>query len=284
MLGYIIGGLIVFCAVLVAVRWYYGTKRRYKQAVTKALEDTQDSKVEVITKDMLAGLPKALQTYLKQVGVIGKPRVKWFHVTMSGEMCINKDMPYAPVKADQYTFLDSGVRLFYMTMALKGLTINGLHHYHQSDAFMKVKILDLIQVVHQRGHDMQRAETVTYFNDLCIMAPGGLLEEDITWTELSERCIEGNLRKHGHEVRAVLTFNEDGMIENFISNDRIAVQMNGHKDQVPWSTPIYAYGQVGDFYQGTKGDAVWHYPDGDFTYIRLNIEDIEMNQPLFKKP
>jgi len=46
---------------------------------------------------------------------------------------------------------------------------------------------------------------------------------------------------------------------------------------LPWHTPVTAYGEMDDYRIPVKGSAVWALEDGDFTYIDLEITDIEYN-------
>jgi len=270
---------IVFALMIgLFIRWYFGTKKLFKESIKHELREIPAKKADLINEGDLELLPELIKNYLHNAKVVGTPRVKFFQVTMTGNMRIERDIAFAPVKATQYTFVTSGTRLFYMTMNFKGLPISGLHHYNALGAFMRIKILDLFKVADHSGDQMQLTETVTYFNDLCIMAPGALLEEDIEWAVLDRHRVKGTLRKHGHAVSAELSFNDEGMLENFISEDRLSVNADGNYDSMPWSTPMCGYGEVGQFYLPNKGEAIWHYPDDEFSYIRLDIEQVTINE------
>lgn len=270
--------LLGIILLVLFIHWNYGLKKEYKKVVLKAIESESSSQTDIITEGELKDLPIPLQKYLKNTGIIGKAHVKYFHVQMTGGMRLDKDQALKPCKVDQYTFTESGRRLFYMTMKIKGISISGLHHYNALDAFMKIKILDLLKIVDHSGQMMQRAETVTYFNDLCLMAPGALLREDIDWETIDPDHVKGTLRKHGHQVSAILSFNDLGMLDNFISEDRMVINKEGQYIKMPWSTPMHAFGPVGDYYLPKEGQAVWHYPQGDFSYIKLKIDNVSINQ------
>ncbi|MGX8794812.1 DUF6544 family protein [Fusibacter sp. JL298sf-3] len=271
------GLVIVFTLSLsiVLIREHFGMKRLFKTEAQKMFSSVDNV---LITEEDLCQLPEQVQKYLKKVGVIGKPRVRTFHVKMTGEIQFKQDGNYYALNAEQYTSVESGVRLFYMTMTYNGLPINGFHHYSSSDAVMQIKILDLIKIVAYSGCQLQRAETVTYFNDLCIMAPAALLEETIRWEVIDKRRVKGILIKHGHEVAAVLHFNEDCMLVNFESEDRIDVHADSIQNSTLWSTPMTSFDTIGEYYLPSRGAAIWHYPSHDFTYIRLNIKNVMVNR------
>lgn len=250
------------------------TKKQYTEAVEQAFASVKLKRDVIYEKDILH-LPDPLQAYLKLAGVIGKTRMSYFKITMAGEMKLDRKKPYAPIKATQYTFLDQGIRLFYITMRYKGLPISGIHHYKEDDALMTIKLLDLVTVANYSGEQMQRAETVTYFNDLCLMAPGALIDEDITWEVLDHKHVKAIFNKHGHTISATLVFDDEGMLCDFISPDRMAIDSKGNMENILWSTPMSSKRPLGDYYLADEGYAVWHYPDGQFPYIHLKFEDIK---------
>lgn len=268
---------IFILITLLGIRWIFSIKRIYNIALAKELESLLIEDKELITEKDLEKLPDLIKEYLIKSETIGKPKVKYFKAEFEGRMRMGKNNDFYPVKATQYNFIKSGTRIFFMEMNYKGIDIKGLHYYHAKDALMKIKILDLIKVVDKSGAKMQKAETVTYFNDLCIMAPGALIDEDITWEVLSEESIRGTLRKHENTVSAILKFNAEGMLENFISDDRFI--SNGDEfENISWSTPMSSHSYVNDYFLPNKGQAIWHYPDKELSYIEIDIKDVRINE------
>jgi len=271
-----LGGLLIVTLIFFVIRWYFGTSRQYCNEVEKALKEVEVVN-QLITEEDLKVMPELVMNYLIKVGVIGKPRVEYFKVEMTGAIKLEKEMPFGDIVVEQYSFLSTGKRIFKILMKYKGIPVNGLHYYHADDAMMIGKILDSVKVLDASGEVMHKAETVTYFNDLCIMAPAGLLEEEIEWESLDDRKVRGTLSKHGYKVSAVLTFNNEGMLVDFISEDRLAANKDGSYDSIPWSTPMHGFAQVGDYYLPNEGVAVWHYPNNDYEYIQLKINHVSIN-------
>ncbi len=114
-------------------------------------------------------------------------------------------------------------------------------------------------------------------NDLVLFAPGALLDEPISWKTLNSSQVQATLTKHDISVSATLTFDKKGQLINFESTDRYDFTDASNPIKAPWSTPIHAYGQFGPYALMAKGEAIWHYPKGDFTYITLEPVTIEIN-------
>ena len=107
--------IIVILAMLIVVyRYYSGTHRAYKTNVSEALKGIEASKQPIITEEELIDLPVVVQNYLKYVGVVGKNKISQFILEVDGQMRLDKEKDWAPVKAEQTTFIHQGIRLFYI--------------------------------------------------------------------------------------------------------------------------------------------------------------------------
>jgi len=51
-----------------------------------------------------------------------------------------------------------------------GIPAVGLHIYKNAKASMTVKMLGLFKIVDTKSEKVNQAETVTHFNDMCLMA------------------------------------------------------------------------------------------------------------------
>jgi hypothetical protein len=138
-------------------------------------------------------------------------------------------------------------------------------------------VAELFKVVDIRGEELTKAETVTLLNDMCIFAPGSLIDKRLTWKEIDSLSAKVILTNGKYIVSAILYFNEAGELVNFISDDRSALQDDGSMKQVRWSTPVSAYQEFEGRKIPTVGKTIWHYPEGDFTYGVFMLKRIKYN-------
>lgn len=267
-------GIIGLIILVLLVRNLTGTSNNYQRNRERIKSHTISDYSQIIEEEDLEKLPLLISNYLRYVGVVGKERVTFFEADIAGQMKLDRSKDWAPIKAHQTSSIDQKTRLFYMTMAYNGIPINGLHHFESGSASMVVKILDLIKVADNTGLEMDQSETVTYFNDLCVFAPGALLDADVVWEEIDEFSIKGTFTNEGVSVSADLYFDEEGKLINFISNDRYSINEDGSLSLIPWSTPIECYEDFHGYRLVAKGQAIYHYPEGDFAYIEMRINDV----------
>jgi hypothetical protein len=85
----------------------------------------------LITEGDLEDLPELIKNYLLKAGDLARSRVRYFRVAMTGEMKMDWEKTFAPFQVNQYTFINSGARVFYIIIKYKGIPIAGLHHYYR---------------------------------------------------------------------------------------------------------------------------------------------------------
>ncbi len=270
-------GTIANVIILVAVVLNGGSYRfekGYQKDVKENLQRTNTLKTGLLTEPDLVLLPGPVQHYLRYTGVIDKPKVKNVRIVFEGQMR-EKGKDFFPFTCQQYNFFDEPTRLFFMKATMKGFTVPGYHKYSHATAMMDIRLFGLFPVVQKSGKDMDKAETVTLFNDMCLMAPATLIDKRITWQAIDSNSAKAIFTNDGITVSAILYFNEQGQLIDFISNDRDV-------NQYPFSTPVRNYKNINGINVMTYGEAIWHYPDGKFVYGKFNLKEIEYNVSALK--
>jgi hypothetical protein len=230
----------------------------------------------VVTEADLASLPPLMQTYLRRVGAVGRPRVRSMRVLFNARMRSSATSPWMQSTATQYEFFAPPARLFYMNAALFGVPFDIFHRYVDSAATFQVRIASLFSMVDKSGPILTRAETVTLMNDIVVMAPAAVLDLPFTWETIEERSLLATFTNAGNTVSAALTFDAAGDLVGFLSNDRTQEDATGSRN-VPWSTPISGYREVDGIRIGTRGDANWVETSGEWTYGKFEIRSIAYN-------
>jgi hypothetical protein len=231
-----------------------------------------------VTDADLAPLPDLVQRYLRFVGVIGKDRVFNFRASFSGEIATSRDAGLSPFQAEQFTFFEPPTRLFLIEAARAGIPFQALHQYVGREATMRVRVASLIPVVHAAGPEMNRSETVTMFNDMCLLAPATLIDPGIGWQVIDTSSVRATFSNAGNTISALLSFAADGSLANFSSDDRSQTSDGKSYLLYRWSTPVRNYREYHGFRLAAEGDATWHEPAGDFTYVKMKLRDIQYNR------
>ncbi|HEY4954037.1 MAG TPA: DUF6544 family protein, partial [Gemmatimonadaceae bacterium] len=228
----------------------------------------------LVTEADLAPLPSLMQAYLREVGAVGRPRVRNLRVTFNAQMRSSATSPWMQSTATQYEFFDPPARLFHMNASRAGLPLDVFHRYMDGAATFQVRIAGLIPMVDKHGAGLTNDETVTLMNDVLVMAPAAVLDLPFTFETTGERTLRATFHNAGYTVSAVLTFDGAGDLVGFESADRAHDREGG---AATWSTPISGYRQVDGIRIGALGDANWIEPSGEWTYGRFQIMSVAYN-------
>lgn len=269
--GTIVNVLIALVVIAAFGSWQY--EKHYRADVTTSLKTSGAQAEELLTEQDIASLPPPVQRYLTYTGAVNMPKVRSAKIVMEGVMR-QRGKEWFPIHAEQYNFFDSATRLFFMKAKMYGLIVPGYHQYENGTAGMQVRLFGLIPVAKHSGKDMDRAETVTLFNDMCFLAPATLIDKRIYWETLDETSVKAVFTVSGIAITATLHFNQKGQLVNFISDDRFEV--NDHK-YYRFSTPVNEYGTINGFHLARIVEACWQYPDGWFAYGKFAVQEVIYN-------
>jgi hypothetical protein len=235
----------------------------------------------LVTEQDLAGLPAPLADYVRRSGAVGEPRVTSFSAAFHGRIRSGPGQPWMPFTGEQLnTFGPRPQRLFIMDATRSGLPVTVLHSYENTTATMRAKVLSLLTVVNASGPEMDRGETVTVFNDLVVLAPGAIVDAPVRWTLVDDHHVRGVFTQGDETVTAELAFDADHDLVDFVSEDRFRASSDGKSfAHETWSTPLAGHRDSHGRRILTSGEGRWAAPEpeGPFTYIEFEIDDIAYN-------
>jgi len=258
----------------------YSLRAEYRRDVAGGL--ARRVPVALVSETDLARLPVPVQRYLRVSGVVGQPRVRNFRARMHGRFRNGPDQPWMRFVAEQLNVLEGqccggSSRFFYMTASRWLIPMQAYHRYTASAATMRVVAAALAPVVSMSGPEATRTETVTLFNDLCVMAPAALVDAPVVWEDARDDAVRAAFTNAGYTIRADLRFAATGVLADFSSDDRSQASEGGSLAPTRWSTPLRGARQFGSVRLAAGGDARWALPGGEFVYIELWLDDVAYN-------
>lgn len=252
-------------------------KNEYKNEVKIALEQSRNIPTAKLTEAEIANLPESVRKYIRYTGCIGKPKVNNFRVDFSGKIRDHKKPVWMELSSEQYNFMKTPTRLFYLDAIMKYMPVAGFHCFKNGKAFMDIRLLSIFKVEYQEGDKMDISETVTFFNDMCCMAPASLIDKRIEWLAVEGNKVKASFTSNEITISGWLYFNEKGELVNFVSEDRYAIGENGTIAQYKWSTPLRDYKDIHGYKLASYAETIYTYPEGDFTYATFTLKNIGYN-------
>ncbi len=271
--GSIPNAMVLIVALLAGTAWWF--EQGYRSDVKTLLHKNEAPSEALLTEKDLQHLPAPVQRHLRYVGVVNQPKVKNARIVFKGQMR-ERGKNWFPFRCEQYNGFEQYTRLFFMKGKISGLIVPGYHAYQNGTASMRIKVFGLFPVVNVKGQGLFRAETVTIFNDMCLLAPATLIDSRIGWEAIDDTSARATFKTEGVSIQATLYFNAMGQLVNFVSDDR-----NGTDDlnKYRFSTPVSNYKSFNGFKLMSYGEAIWHYPEGEFVYGKFDLQEVVYNVP-----
>ena len=272
-----IANLIILIFVVVGF-FQIKFKNEYRNEVKNGFEQTKNLPRTVLSEEIIKNLPEPIKKYIRYAGCLNKPIVHNFRIDFSGKIRSHEKKEWMHLTSEQYNFIPTPTRLFYLDATMKGLPVAGFHCFKNGIAYMDIRLLSIFKVEFQKGGVMNESETVTFFNDMCVMAPATLIDKRIEWLDVEENKVKASFTSNGITISAWLYFNEKGELVNFTSEDRSVLVANGETVKLKWSTPLRDYKSINGYKLASYAEAIYAYPDGDFTYATFELKNIGFNK------
>lgn len=255
---------IVLSAAIIAGIGHSQMTGTFRDDVASLL--TKENEKVLLQETDLAGLPEPVRKYVRYTGAVGKPRVSAFRIDFEGQIRKDDNAAWMPLVTEQYNTLQPANRLFFMKATMMGIPVTGYHRFVGEGASMDIRLLSLLSIEYMKGAAMDTAETVTFFNDMCVFAPGALVDKRIEWLLTIGNSVMAQFTNNGISISAWLHFNDEGQLINFVSDDRYALQEDNQMKKVRWSTPLSNYTEINGMRLAGFAATIYHYNGRDLKY------------------
>lgn len=249
-------------------------RQQFDAAVAHELDTLEPTIGPPLDEEAIAPLPDPVRRYLRETGALGRPAPQSMRVEFDAAM---RRAPGArPMRSTsvQYNLFDRPTRLFLMDARMFGLPVRALHLYREEHATFRVRVASLVDMVDLSGSEISRAETVTVLNDMCVLAPGALVDPRLAWDAVDDRSARVTFTNGPHTVAATLVFGDDGLLADFWSDDR-PDSSTGTFVPMRWRTPLAGYRPMADGVRvATQGSALYERPDGPFAYGEFTLRSL----------
>lgn len=271
---------VLFALIVMILIWFHipysPVKRDFQNDVDTIMSENQlQTKNEVFTEEDFNNLPAAIQKYIQGCGYIGTPKMSYLKMEYHNvDFLQGKNRPTLTIDYTQYNFINEPCRMALIDSRMFGIPFEGYDYYQNGIGGMKGVIAKAITIFDQTGADMNKACLATFLAE-SLFAPTILLQDYITFEEISDFEVRATITYGGYSASGIFTFNEQYEMFSFTTNDRAVAGTDGSMEYVPWSALCndYQLSENGIKYP-TKFQAVWNYTDGDFVYFDGIISEI----------
>lgn len=232
----------------------------------------------VLTADArLARLPEPAQRYLRYARVPGQEPIRTIRLKQQGFMRQGADQQkWLPLVAEQ-KFTTSPPSLLWRgaIRPLPLVSISATDQFSHGHGVMRVKLWPFIPMGHAQGPEIDQGELQRYMGEM-VWFPTAWLSDAIEWQGIDDHSVRAILREAGIEAAVVLHINEQGQLTQ-LTAERYR-EVHGTYKLEKWSVEVQDYHEVSGMRIPTVVEVTWHLAEGEFTWFRCKIIEIEYNQ------
>ena len=249
--------------------------KQYLLDVNSSLAETnrKRSTQNVFTEDCIIELPSLLRQHIINGGYIGKPYMDnmliYFHNTKF-RMSAGKEP--IKIKFMQVNFVNRPDRHAFLKGKIAGIPLQAKDSMLDGFGSMTGVLAKQFQLFRSTGAEMDQGQLITAFADAVYM-PSLFFQEYVSWTVIDDHTVEGEITWKDVSAKGRFTFDNNGYIIRFDTNDRYMDENGKGSSLVPWYVTYSDYKEQNGYFQPGSVSVNWILPGGVDTYFESdNIE------------
>lgn len=273
---WIVGSLVgVVVAIII---WFYipysPVKCSFEKSVNKKIKKSKKQS-GFFTKEEISYLPRPVQKYFGYAGFLGKRKMSYMKALYRDvDFLISPDFPKLNIQYTQYNFVDEPERLAYIDTKLIGIPFEGLDIFESGEGAVKGVLGKAIPICNEEGLGLDQANLLSLLSE-SLLLPSLVLQDFIEWEEIDENHAKATISYYGLKASGIFTFDHNGAMLRFTTEDRENVDSEGNVQKVKWSIICGNYQERNGYTLPTTFQAVWHYDEGDRVYFDSQNIEIE---------
>ncbi len=244
---------------------------KFNKQVKELFSNSKNISEKKFSYQQLEGLPEPVQHYFKHVLKEGQPYISYTRLKHDGKFKTGLKKGWVNIEGEQYFttekpgFIWKGTTLAFVARDM----------YLADEGRLIVTILSTINVVDVHGKQQYDESELLRWLSESIWFPTNLLpSEKLQWTAIDISSAKLTFHYNGLSLFYIVTFNNTGEI--------IQMETKRYMDERRLETWIIKPGKYEDkngVIIPIEAEVFWRLKEGDFSYAKFNVKEIEYNKP-----
>jgi len=273
-----IPNLIILLIATVAFAGY-NFNRYVDQEIDHMFSQAAIKNQQTITADMISQLPMSVQTWIRNSGLIGKENIYAVRLKQQALMKLKAEQEnWTDARAQQYYTIEQPAFIWKVNLPMMPfIDIAGRDKFIDGKGEMLIKILSLIPVVNSGDNEKINTGALQRYLGEIVWFPAAALSPYITWQEIDDLSAEATMTYKGTKGSGIFHFNENGEFIKFSAQRYLGDDENATLKE--WIITASESKVINGIKIPVKCEATWKLEDGDWTWLILEINDVEYNHP-----
>lgn len=265
---------VVAIAVLVG-RWRFRTRVRADIVALLAAPPPVVGPNELTFRE--ASLPDPVRRYLRYAIPAGAPAIRTVHLRHGGFFRTKPNAPWLPIRGEQYFTVGRPGFVWNATVRMKPfLWIDARDMLFQGRGNMLVKLASTFTITDASGAQIDQGSSLRWLAETAWF-PYALVSEAVQWNAIDAHSARATLIQNGLPVTATFEFDGEGK-PTLLRSERYFAEGNEPAKLLPWSGRYLECREFGGFRVPSYVEVSWQLPEGEFTYARFRVTEIQHNE------
>lgn len=266
----VVGVVLILLIIGSVIYWmvpYSPAKQKFQKRMQKRVEELGESK-EVCSQEEIQKLPKPLQKYCKYIGLENTPKYKSVNAFFEDTDFVfdTKSEKVMKMDYDLWLFNEFDGKTFrsaFCSASMYGIPFEGEDYATEDNqGGMRGILAKSIQIFDVRDEQGYKAGLISWLVECSVINPSALLSPAISYKELDDTHVEATISANGVTGSGIFTFNEEGAITEFYSDERQVEEIDGEKIKMGWRCICENYEMQNGIKIPTKIASIKIFPDG----------------------
>lgn len=264
----VILGTVIIYLVLPGGRLWHNYLKEVK--ISMAETSTPNELQDIFTEERILKLPDLLQKHIINGGYLGQPIMTNMHIYFRNtDFRMSPDEKPIKIDFQQINFVQRPDRHAFLSGRVFGIPLHAKDTIKDGVGSLTGVIAKQFQLFHSTGSEMNQGQLITALADAVFM-PSLFLQDYVKWTTIDDHTLEGQITWKGVSAKGRFTFNEDGDIIRFDTNDRYMDQNGKGSVKRPWFIICDEYEEKNSLWQPNHVRVCWVLPEGEDNYFESN--------------
>lgn len=270
---------VIILGVAVVAAAGYSFEKRVSREVETVLSKGDGAEPDIMTAELLAGLPAPVERWLRHSGILGKERIRIVRLKQEALMKLKPEAEnWTPAIAEQYFATCEPAFVWKVRMQMMPFVhVVGRDKFEEGRGEMLIKMLSLVPVANSKGSDKVDTGTLQRFLGEIVWFPSAALSPFISWEETGEHSARATMAYRGTTDSGEFHFDEHGDVLKYSARRYMGDEAGAERRD--WIITVQETRSMHGIRIPTRMEATWKLADGDWTWLRLRITDIDYNLP-----
>jgi len=254
---------------------YYHFEKMTESEILRIINNNKKLN-KIIVEDDLNDLPKPIQNWLKNSGIIGKNFINIAKIEQKALLKMKPDQNnWMEATATQYSTFEEPNFIWVVKVKMNEfLNALGRDKFIDGKGEMFIKLNSLLTVVDEKGEKLDEGTIQRYLGEMVWM-PSLAFSKNIQWEEIDSTTVKATINYKGTSGSGIFYFNSNGDFIKFTALRYMGNEANTKKYE--WVIQAEDYKTFEGIKVPSKLTATWKLKQIDWNWLKMEITNIKYN-------